>query len=124
MMKLMGLFVFLLLLYGALLLSDPNASSLENHYNLGRRIGTFGILSLAAGLLIITGGIDLSLGSVVGLSATSLALLLEPLGKLAEVIQKRDVGPEALAAYLQMNPDMWQESLVRDHPGLAAWLLA
>jgi ribose transport system permease protein len=36
----------------------------------------YGILSLAAGILIITGGIDLSMGSVVGLSATVFSLLL------------------------------------------------
>ena len=48
------------------MVSDENASSLHNHFNLGQRIGLYGILSIAAGMLIITGGIDLSVGSVVG----------------------------------------------------------
>ena len=76
MKKLLGIVVFLLILYGALLFADPGARSAGNHYNLGERIGLNGILTLGAGLLIITGGLDLSLGSVVGLCATTLAVLL------------------------------------------------
>jgi ribose transport system permease protein len=74
--KLLGIIVFLLILYGALLFADPGARSAGNHYNLGERIGLTGILTLGAGLLIITGGLDLSLGSAVGLCATTLAVLL------------------------------------------------
>lgn len=76
MKKLLGIALFLVLLYGILLISAEGASSAENHYNLGRRIGLYGIITLGAGLLIITGGIDLSIGSVVGLSATLLAILV------------------------------------------------
>lgn len=76
MKKLLGILVFLGVLYIALLSADPNAGSLQNHFNLGRRIGLYGIITLGAGMLIITGGIDLSIGSVVGLSATLLAMLL------------------------------------------------
>jgi len=78
--KLIGIGLFLLLLYGALLLSDPGASSLQNHLNLGKRIGLYGILSLGAGIVIISGGIDLSIGAVVGLSSTLLAVLLVDYG--------------------------------------------
>lgn len=76
MKKLLGIALFLVLLYLALLAADPHAGSLQNHLNLGTRIGLYGIISLGAGLLIISGGIDLSIGSVVGLSATLLAILL------------------------------------------------
>lgn len=76
MKKIVGILVFLLILYGALLLADPGARSAANHFNLGKRIGLYGIVSLGAGILIITGGIDLSIGSVAGLSATLLAVLL------------------------------------------------
>jgi ribose transport system permease protein len=76
--RLLGIFLMVLLLYGIVLASDfDRAGSIENHQNLARRTGFFGILTLGAGLLIISGGIDLSIGSVVGLSAVSLALLLE-----------------------------------------------
>jgi ribose transport system permease protein len=76
MKKLLGIAVFLLLLYGILLVSAEGARSAANHFNLGRRIGLYGLITLGAGLLIITGGIDLSIGSVVGLSATVLAMLV------------------------------------------------
>lgn len=76
MKKLVGIGLFLLVLYVALLVANPGARSLDNHFNLGRRIGLYGIISLGAGILIISGGIDLSIGSVVGLSATLCAMLL------------------------------------------------
>lgn len=76
MKKLTGIALFLLVLYGILLMGHPAARTVQNHFLLGQRIGIYGILSLAAGLLIITGGIDLSIGSVVGLTSVVLAMLL------------------------------------------------
>lgn len=91
MKKLVGLGLFLLVLYVLLLVSDPGARSAYNHFNLGKRIGLYGILSLGAGCLIISGGIDLSIGSVVGLCATVMAMLLTkaqwpPLAAVAAVL--------------------------------------
>src|SRR5258708_4044827 len=77
MKKLIGLVIFLLVLYGALLLADPTARTPMNHYNLAKRIGLAGVLCLGVTPLIISGGIDLSIGSVVGLCATCLAILLK-----------------------------------------------
>jgi ribose transport system permease protein len=76
MKKLVGIFAFLAVVYGVLLFADEAAQSATNHFNLARRVGLYGIVSLGAGLLIITGGIDLSIGSVVCLSATLLAMML------------------------------------------------
>lgn len=76
MKKLLGLGAFLLLLYVLMLLADDSARSLYNHVNLGKRIGLFGVISLGAGILIISGGIDLSIGSVVIFCSTILAILL------------------------------------------------
>jgi len=76
MRKLAGISLFLLLLYVALLMSHEGARGAENHFRLQQRIGMYGVLSLAAGLLIIAGGIDLSIGSVVGLCVTLLAMLV------------------------------------------------
>jgi ribose transport system permease protein len=59
------------------MLSDPGASSLQNHQNLGRRLGSWGVITVGVGFVIITGGIDLSIGSVVCLGAVILSLLLE-----------------------------------------------
>jgi ribose transport system permease protein len=75
--RLLSILVIVLLLYGAVLASDPNASSAENHLRLAQRIGFYGVLTLGAGTLIISGGIDLSMGSVVGLSAIAWAILVK-----------------------------------------------
>jgi ribose transport system permease protein len=77
MKKLAGIALFLLVLYIALLVADEGARSAENHFNLGRRIGMFGIISLGVGILIVSGGIDLSIGSVVALSASLVVLLFK-----------------------------------------------
>ena len=69
MKKLLGIFIFVALLYGLILGATDPARWGDNTYNLGQRIGLSGILCLGAGLLIITGGVDLSIGSVVGLCA-------------------------------------------------------
>src|SRR5688572_17660438 len=91
MKKLLGLFLFLLVLYCLLLLADPGARSGENHFNLGKRIALNSIISLGVGILIISGGIDLSIGSVVGLTSTLMAVLMiqrqwHPLAALASVL--------------------------------------
>jgi ribose transport system permease protein len=78
--KLLGITLFLVLVYSALLASNPGARSLDTHFLIGQRIGLYGILSLAAGLLIITGGIDLSMGSLVCLSSTVFGILVVSAG--------------------------------------------
>jgi len=76
MRKLLGITLFLLVAYGGMLYAHPSARTLYSHQLLGQRIGLYGILSLAAGMLIITGGIDLSMGSLVCLASTLLAYLV------------------------------------------------
>jgi ribose transport system permease protein len=75
--KLLGILLVVVLTYLAMLASHPRAASAENHANLARRIGTEGVLALGAAVVIITGGIDLSIGSVVGLSAIVFGLLVQ-----------------------------------------------
>jgi ribose transport system permease protein len=74
--KLLGITVFLLLVYGALMFSHPGARSAETQLLLAERLGRNGILTVAVGLLIITGGIDLSMGSLVALCSTIFGLLV------------------------------------------------
>lgn len=76
MYKLLGITVFLVLVYLALLQSHENAPSADTHFLLGQRLGLYGILSMAAGLLIIAGGIDLSMGSLVCLCSTVFGLMV------------------------------------------------
>ena len=71
MKKLLGICSFLLILYVFILIATNPERWGSNHFNLGQRIGLYGILCLGAGVLIISGGIDLSIGSVVGLCACS-----------------------------------------------------
>lgn len=69
MSKLLGIFLFMVALYAGILAAVDPAAWGYNNTNLGQRIGLEGILCLGAGLLIISGGVDLSIGSVVGLCA-------------------------------------------------------
>jgi ribose transport system permease protein len=75
--RFLGVFLLVAILYGSLMASNENASSLANHQILANRLGFYGVLTLGVGLLIIAGGIDLSIGSVVGLSAVAFAVLLQ-----------------------------------------------
>jgi ribose transport system permease protein len=76
MSKLIGIIVFLAAIYACMLASDPRAQTYENHANVGQRIGLYGIVTLAAGIVILTGNIDLSMGSVVAVCATLAGLML------------------------------------------------
>jgi ribose transport system permease protein len=82
----LGVFLLVAALYVSLRFSSENARTLASHQELANRLGFYGVLTLGVGLLIISGGIDLSIGSVVGLSAVGFAVLL-----------KRDVPPVAAA---------------------------
>src|SRR5205085_2051517 len=55
----------------------PQARSHDNHMDMARQFGYYGVLSLGVGTLIVAGGIDLSIGSLVGLCAVSFGMLLE-----------------------------------------------
>src|SRR5438105_4010175 len=76
MKKLLGICSFLLILYVLILIATNRDNWGSNHFNLGQRIGLYGILCLGAGVLIISGGIDLSIGSVVGLCACVFCVLV------------------------------------------------
>jgi ribose transport system permease protein len=77
MKRLLGILLMVGLLYTGLMLSDENARSLGNQQTIANRLGFYGVLTVGVGVLIISGGIDLSIGSVVGLGAVAFALLLE-----------------------------------------------
>jgi ribose transport system permease protein len=69
---------FLLLLVLCLLVTalNPRFLSPANLQNTARLIGAFGIFSLGLGLVIITGGIDLSVGSAFALLGVLLSMML------------------------------------------------
>src|SRR5207253_2235079 len=61
MARLLGILLIVLVLYGTLVGSFDTARSVDNHVDLARRLGFYGVLTLGVGTLIITGGIDLSI---------------------------------------------------------------
>lgn len=71
-----GLFVLLIVLCVATATKNPRFMSVENLTNMSRLIGMYGIFSIGMGLVIITGGIDLSVGSIFALLGVLLAMML------------------------------------------------
>src|SRR5215470_7677826 len=55
---------------------NPQFLSAENIQNTSRLIGTYGIFSIGVGIVIITGGIDLSVGSMFALLGILLSMML------------------------------------------------
>jgi ribose transport system permease protein len=76
MTRLVGALLMVLALYAVLMGTFDFARSLDNHQVLARRLGFYGVLTLGVGILIVAGGIDLSIGSLVGLGAVLFGLLL------------------------------------------------
>lgn len=77
MSRIIGIAVIVLLLYGFLVQTYPAARSGASHLDMGRQLGYYGVITLGVGVLIIAGGIDLSIGALVGLSAVCFGLLLK-----------------------------------------------
>src|SRR5437868_14392755 len=76
MKKELGILTFLILLCGVVALLNPKFLGATNLQNMSRLIGMYGIFSIGMGIVIITGGIDLSVGSVFALQGILLAMML------------------------------------------------
>ncbi|MDX2034258.1 MAG: ABC transporter permease [Blastocatellia bacterium] len=76
MKKELGILVLLILLCVVVSVINPRFLSAENLQNTGRLIGAFGIFSLGLGLVIITSGIELSVGSQMALLGVLLSMML------------------------------------------------
>jgi ribose transport system permease protein len=74
--KELGIFALLILVCAFVEYKNHNFLGAENLGNLAQRIGMFGIFSIGAGVVIITGGIDLSVGSMFALLGVILAIAL------------------------------------------------
>ena len=75
MKRILGILIIVLVLYG-LLLTFKAGRTADTHRNIEARLALYGILTLGVGVLIISGGIDLSIGSVFCLAAVAFGLLL------------------------------------------------
>jgi ribose transport system permease protein len=85
--KLLGIagLLFVIAAVTTVLSHDPDTGnftflSAYNLENVLQRIGLFGVLSIAAAFVIVTGGIDLSIGSVVCVTGCALPWLLKDVG--------------------------------------------
>ena len=75
----LGMFVALVLICLGLWASNADFLGISNVINTGRQIGMLGILAIGISFVIITGGIDLSIGSIVGLTGVLIAKFSSPI---------------------------------------------
>lgn len=76
MKKTLGIFGLLVVVCVFTAINSENFLSAYNMQNTFRWTGLFGVIGVGAALVIITGGIDLSIGSMIGLTGALLALWL------------------------------------------------
>src|ERR1700752_2281691 len=76
MKKELGILILLIVLCVVVSAINPNFLLAINLQNLARQIGAFGIFSIGLGLVIITGGIELSVGSMMALLGVLLSMML------------------------------------------------
>jgi len=71
-----GGLIVLLVLFGAMTLASDEFLTTDNMANLARQVAIFGIIAVGQLLVILTAGIDLSVGSVLGLTGCVTAQLM------------------------------------------------
>ncbi len=85
MKKELGIFILLVVLCIVVAIINPQFLSPTNLQNTARQIGMYGIFSIGLGIVIITGGIDLSVGSVMALLGVLISMMLTEWGWPAAV---------------------------------------
>jgi ribose transport system permease protein len=76
MRKELGILMLLAVLCLVVAVLNPQFLSSANIQNTSRLIGTYGIFSIGVGIVIVTGGIDLSVGSMFALLGVLLSIML------------------------------------------------
>ena len=79
-------FAALLVMIAAFGIANPNFLSVRNFLNIGADMSGIGIMALAATLVLITGGLDLSVGGVLAFSAICGALVMKSGGDYAIIL--------------------------------------
>ena len=80
MKKELGIFVLLVVLCIVVSILNPRFLAGANLQNMARLIGAYGVFSIGIGIVIITGGIDLSVGSIFALLGVLLSMMLTEWG--------------------------------------------
>src|SRR5262249_7970001 len=112
MKKEFGISVLLFVLCAATAIKNPKFISPVNLTNMANIIGLFGIFLIGLGLVIITGGIDLAVGSMFALTGVLLAMALRdwnwpwPLAALAAIVIPMVLGVAhgALITRMRIQP--------------------
>jgi ribose transport system permease protein len=106
-----GGLIVLLILFGAMTLASSEFLTGDNLANLARQVAVFGIIAVGQLLVILTAGIDLSVGSVLGLTGCiSAQLLVHGWGIVPAILVGLLVGAligvfnGALVAYVKLPP--------------------
>ena len=87
-----GIGILLIVLCAVVAILNPRFLGAANLQNTARLVGMYGIFSIGLGLVIITGGIDLSVGSLFALQGVVLSMMLRewnwpwPLAVLATIL--------------------------------------
>lgn len=76
MRKIIGMLVLLIVMIVIVGVLNPRFFIAYNLQNTARQISMLSIFSIGVGLVIITGGIDLSIGSIIGLTGVITAIIL------------------------------------------------
>ena len=94
MKKEFGILILLIVLCVVVAAINPNFLLIINLQNLARQIGAFGIFSVGLGLVIITGGIELSVGSMMALLGVLMSMMLTEwkLGVIIAVLACAGIG--------------------------------
>ncbi|MDQ0393953.1 ABC transporter permease [Labrys monachus] len=69
--------IALIVICAIMSIREPRFASEDNFYNITRNFAFIGIMALGSTVVIVTGGIDLSVGSIMGLAAVASGLTLE-----------------------------------------------
>src|SRR5919197_1154837 len=106
-----GGLIVLLILFGAMTLASGEFLTGDNLANLARQVASFGIIAVGQLLVILTAGIDLSVGSVLGLTGCITAeLLVHGWGIVPAILAGLAIGAligafnGALVAYVKLPP--------------------
>jgi rhamnose transport system permease protein len=94
------LFIILVLTMFILTLTNENFLTTRNLFNQGRLMAEIGLMALPMTYIIITGGIDLSVGSILGLSAILVGYTWKNLGFPLEAAIATAIVMSSLAGFL------------------------
>jgi ribose transport system permease protein len=127
--RVLGVGVMLGILYIALLARIPGDRFLDVHQTIAQDVGYYGLSTLGVGVLIVSGGIDLSIGSVVALGAVCFGLMVEGQvppwqAALAVLAGSAAIGLAhgLLATQLRLQPFLVTLCGLFIYRGIAIWL--